>query len=145
MAGRTKREEVYLNSGVRCEMCVRPLAIQEMTLNHTRAQASFGKGEVRNDIENLACFCRECNAAKADMTTREFRRFVNTRKAELDKLEAEKRKLERSLRALTQEYEAKVRRIRAKAGEIQKEIDSSHFRYVRFLEQQKQGRDNAKE
>ena len=79
------------------------------------------------------------------MTTREFRRFVNTRKAELDKLEAEKRKLERSLRALTQEYEARVRRIRAQAGEIQKEIDSSHFRYVRFLEQQKQGRDNAKE
>ena len=33
----------------------------------------------------------------------------------------------------------------AQAGEIQKEIDSSRFRYVRFLEQQKQGRDNAKE
>ena len=145
MAGRTKREEVYLNAGGRCEMCGRPLALDEMTLDHTRAQASFGKGEVRNDIANLACFCRECNAAKADMTTREFRRFVNTRKAELDKLEAEKRKLERSLKALTQEYEAKLRRIRVKAGEIQKEIDSSHFRYVRFLEQQKQGRDNAKE
>ena len=134
MAGRTKREEVYLNAGGRCEMCGRPLALDEMTLDHTRAQASFGKGEVRNDIENLACFCRECNAAKAD-----------TRKAELDRLEAEKRKLERSLKALTQEYEAKVRRIMAQAGEIQKEIDSSRFRYVRFLEQQKQGRDNAKE
>ena len=145
MAGRTKREEVYLNAGGRCEMCGRPLALDEMTLDHTKAQASFGKGEVRNDIENLAYFCRECNAAKADMTTREFRRFVNTRKAELDKLEAEKRQLERSLRAITQEYEAKVRRIMAQAGEIQKEIDSSHFRYVRFLEQQKQGRDNAKE
>ena len=145
MAGRTKREEVYLNAGGRCEMCGRPLAFDEMTLDHTRAQSSFGKGEVRNDIENLACFCRECNAAKADMTPREFRRFVNTRKAELDRLEAEKRKLERSLKALTQEYEAKVRRIMAQAGEIQKEIDSSRFRYVRFLEQQKQGRDNAKE
>ena len=116
-----------------------------MTLDHTKAQTSFGKGEVRNDIENLACFCRECNAAKADMSPKEFRRFVNIRKAELDRLEAEKRKLERSLKALTQEYEAKVRRIMAQAGEIQKEIDSSRFRYVRFLEQQKQGRDNAKE
>ena len=143
MAGRTKREEVYLNAGGRCEMCGRPLALDEMTLDHTRAQSSFGKGEVRNDIENLAC--RECNAAKADMTPKAFRRFVNTRKAELDRLEAEKRKLERSLKALTQEYEAKVRRIMAQAGEIQKEIDSSRFRYVRFLEQQKQGRDNAKE
>ena len=126
-------------------MCGRPLALDEMTLDHTKAQASFGTGEVRNDIENLACFCRECNAAKADMTPKAFRRFVNTRKAELDRLEAEKRKLERSLKALTQEYEAKVRRIMAQAGEIQKEIDSSRFRYVRFLEQQKQGRDNAKE
>ena len=121
------------------------LALDEMTLDHTKAQASFGKGEVRNDIENLACFCRECNAAKADMTPKEFRRFVNTRKAELNKLEAEKRKLERSLKALTQEYEAKVRRIMAQAGELQKEIDSSRFRYVRFLEQHKLGRDNAKE
>ena len=145
MAGRTKREEVYLNAGGRCEMCGRPLALDEMTLDHTRAQASFGKGEVRNNIENLACFCGECNAAKANMTPKAFRRFVNTRKAELDRLEAEKRKLERSLKALTQEYEAKVRRIMAQAGEIQKEIDSSRFRYVRFLEQQKQGRDNAKE
>ena len=81
----TKREEVYLNAGGRCEMCGRPLALDEMTLDHTKAQASFGKGEVRNDIENLACFCRECNAAKADMTPKEFRRFVNTRKAELNK------------------------------------------------------------
>ena len=93
-------------------MCGRPLALDEMTRGHTKAQASFGKGEVRNDIENLACFCRECNEAKADMSPKEFLRFVNTRKAELNKLEAEKRKLERSLKVLTQEYEAKVRRIR---------------------------------
>ena len=120
MAGRTKREEVYLKAGGRCAICGRPLALDEMTIDHTKAQSSFGKGEVRNDIENLACFCRECNAAKA----------------ELGKLEAEKRKLERSLRALTQEYEAKVRRINAKAGELQKEIDSSRFRYVRYLNEQ---------
>ena len=145
MVGRTKREEVYLKAGGRCAVCGRTLALDEMTIDHTKAQSSFGKGEVRNDIGNLACFCRECNAAKADMTPKEFRKFVNTRKAELGKLEAEKRKLERSLKALTQEYEAKVRRIMAQAGEIQKEIDSSRFRYVRFLEQQKQGRDNAKE
>ena len=132
----TKREEVYLNAGGRCEMCGRPLAFDEMTLDHTKAQASFGKGEVRNDIENLACFCRECNAAKADMTPKEFRKFVNIRKAELDKLEADKRKLERSLKALTQEYEAKVRWINAKTGELQKEIDSSRFRYVRYLNEQ---------
>ena len=137
MAGsRTKREEVYLKAGGRCAICGRPLALDEMTIDHTKAQSSFGKGEVRNGIENLACFCRECNAAKADMTPKEFRKFVNTRKAELGKLEAEKRKLERSLRALTQEYEAKVRRINAKAGELQKEIDSSRFRYVRYLNEQ---------
>ena len=145
MAGRTKREEVYLKAGGRCAVCGRPLALNEMTIDHTKAQSSFGKGEVRNDIGNLACFCRECNAAKADMTPKEFRKFVNIRKAELDKLEADKRKLERSLKALTQEYEAKVRWINAKTGELQKEIDSSRFRYIRFLEQQKQGRDNAKE
>ena len=116
MAGRTKREEVYLKAGGCCAVFGRPLALDEMTIDHTKAQSSFGKGEVRNGIENLACFCRECNAAKADMTPKEFRKFVNTRKAELGKLEAEKRKLERSLRALTQEYEAKVRRINAKAG-----------------------------
>ena len=139
----TKREEVYLNAGGRCEMCGRPLALDEMTLDHTKAQASFGKGEVRNDIENLACFCRECNAAKADMTPKEFRKFVNVRKAELSKLEAEKRKLERSLRALTQEYEAKARRINAKATELQKEIDSSRFRYVRYLRTQED--DNQKQ
>ena len=145
MAGRTKREEVYLKAGGRCAVCGRPLALNEMTIDHTKAQSSFGKGEVRNDIENLACFCRECNAAKADMTPKDFRKFVNTRKAELDKLEAEKRKLERSLKVLTQEYEARVRRIRAQAGEIQKEIDSSRFRYVRFLEQQKKGREKEKD
>ena len=70
---------------------------------------------------------------------------MNIRKAELNKLEAEKRKLERSLKVLTQEYEAKVRRIMAQAGEIQKEIDSSRFRYVRFLEQQKKGREKEKD
>ncbi len=144
MAGRTKREEVYLKAGGRCAVCGRPLALNEMTIDHTKAQSSFGKGEVRNDIGNLACFCRECNAAKADMTPKEFRRFVNTRKAELDRLEAEKRKLERSLKVLTQEYEAKVRRIMAQAGEIQKEIDSSRFRYVRFLEAQKKGHEKIK-
>ena len=69
---------------------------------------------------------------------------MNIRKAGLDKLEAEKRQLERSLRAITQEYEAKVRRIRAQAGEIQKEIDSSRFRYVRFLEAQKKGHEKIK-
>ena len=58
---------------------------------------------------------------------------MNIRKAELNKLEAEKRKLERSLKVLTQEYGARVRRIRAQAGEIQKEIDSSRFRYVRYI------------
>lgn len=137
MAGsRTKREEVYLNAGGRCAVCGRPLALDEMTIDHTRAQSSFGKGEVRNDIGNLACFCRECNAAKTDMTPKDFRKFVNTRKAELDKLEAEKRKLERSLKALTQEYEAKVRKIKAHVGELQKEIDGSRFRYVRYLNEQ---------
>ena len=136
MAGRTKREEVYLKAGGRCAICGRPLALDEMTIDHTKAQSSFGKGEVRNDIENLACFCRECNATKADMTPKEFRKFVNIQKAELDKLEADKRKLERSLKALTQEYEAKVRWINAKTGELQKEIDSSRFRYVRYLNEQ---------
>lgn len=143
MAGRTKREEVYLKAGGRCAICGRPLALDEMTIDHTKAQSSFGKGEVRNDIGNLACFCRECNAAKADMTPKEFRKFVNVRKAELSKLEAEKRKLERSLRALTQEYEAKARRINAKAAELQKEIDSSRFRYVRYLRTQED--DNQKQ
>ena len=66
------------------------LALDEITLDHTKAQDSFGKGEVRNDIENLACFCRECNAAKADMSPKEFLRFVNIRKAKLDRIEAEK-------------------------------------------------------
>lgn len=70
------------------------------------------------------------------MTPKE-RRLVDTRKAELNKLEAEKRRVERSLKVLTQEYETKVRRIRAHAGEIQKEIDSSRFRYVSYLEEQK--------
>ena len=143
MAGRTKREEVYLNAGGRCQMCGRPLALDEMTLDHTIPQATFGKGEVRNDIGNLACFCRECNAAKADMTPREFRRFVNTRKADLSKLEAEKRKLDRSLKALTQEYEAKVRTINAQIGELQKKIDGSRFRYVRYLRTQED--DNQKQ
>ena len=145
MAGsRTKREEVYLNAGGRCAVCGRPLALDEMTIDHTRAQSSFGKGEVRNDIGNLACFCRECNAAKADMTPKDFRKFVNTRKAELDKLEAEKRKLERSLKALTQEYEAKVRKSKAHVGEIQKEIDGSRFRYVRYLSEQTKKSRNEK-
>ena len=140
---RTKREEVYLNAGVRCAVCCRPLALDEMTIDHTRAQSSFGKGEVRNDIGNLACFCRECNAAKADMNPKEFRKFVNVRKAELSKLEAEKRKLERSLRALTQEYEAKSRKINAQVGELQKVIDGSRFRYVRYLRTQEE--DNQKQ
>ena len=144
MAGsRTKREEVYLNAGGRCAVCCRPLALDEMTIDHTRAQSSFGKGEVRNDIGNLACFCRECNAAKADMNPKEFRKFVNVRKAELSKLEAEKRKLERSLRALTQEYEAKSRKINAQVGELQKVIDGSRFRYVRYLRTQEE--DNQKQ
>ena len=134
MAGsRTKREEVYLNAGGRCAVCGRPLALDEMTIDHTRAQSSFGKGEVRNDIGNLVCFCRECNAAKADVTPKEFHKFVNVRKAELSKLEAEKRKLERSLRALTQEYEAKSRKINAQVGEVQKVIDGWRFRYGRYL------------
>ena len=144
MAGsRTKREEVYLNAGGRCAVCCRPLALDEMTIDHTRAQSSFGKGEVRNDIGNLACFCRECNAAKADMTPKEFHKVVNVRKAELSKLEAEKRKLERSLRALTQEYEAKSRKINAQVGELQKVIDGSRFRYVRYLRTQEE--DNQKQ
>ena len=143
MAGRTKREEVYLKAGGRCAVCGRPLALDEMTIDHTKAQSSFGKGEVRNDIGNLACFCRECNAAKADMTPKEFHKFVNVRKAELSKLEAEKRKLERSLRALTQEYEAKSRKINAQVGELQKVIDGSRFRYVRYLRTQEE--DNQKQ
>ena len=48
MAGsRTKREEVYLNAGGRCAVCGRPLALDEMTLDHTKAQAVLSPRSAR--------------------------------------------------------------------------------------------------
>ena len=112
---KAKRRAIYEASSGRCFYCGCTLTMEEMTLDHIHAQSVFPEDEYADDVDNLVCCCRRCNNAKAAMSVKEFRKFVNTRNAELLKLEAERR------RAL------------ARADRLTQEIESRRFAYIRHL------------
>lgn len=92
-----KKKRVWENSGKRCTYCNHPLTYESMTLDHIVPLSAF-KDDLKSqghadDEDNLCVACSTCNSAKAAMSVKEFRKFVNTRNAELLKLEADYRKL----------------------------------------------------
>lgn len=76
-----------------------------MTIDHVQPKSTFTGEDVDND-ENLCAACRICNAAKAAMSTKEFRTFVNTRNNELLKLESDRRHLLRQAEAIQERMES---------------------------------------
>ena len=112
---KAKRKTIYEASSGRCFYCGCALDMEEMTLDHIHASSVCSEDEYADDIANLVCSCKVCNNAKAAMSVKEFKKFVNTRNAELLKLEAERRK------------------VLAKAGELTIEIESRRFAYIHHL------------
>ena len=112
---KAKRQAVLENSQGRCAYCRAPLTLETLTVDHIKPKSSFsGEGEA-DSIENLCACCKTCNTAKAAMSVKEFRTFVNSRNNELLKLEADRRK------AI------------ARAEHLSKEIESRKFEYIHHL------------
>lgn len=86
-----------------------------MTIDHIVPQSAF-KGTGNTDDEgNLCVACKTCNTAKAAMSVKEFRKWVNSRNSELLKLESERK--------------AAISRVE----ELSKVIDSKRFSYIHHL------------
>ena len=66
-------------------------------------------------MDNLCVCCKTCNAAKAAMTVKEFKKWINRKNGEVLKLEADQRKLIHQAEQLTSR------------------IESKEFEYIRFL------------
>lgn len=112
---KAKRQAVLEKSQGRCAYCRAPLTLETLTVDHIKPKSSFsGEGEA-DSIENLCACCKTCNTAKAAMSVKEFRTFVNSRNNELLKLEADRRK------AI------------ARAEHLSKEIESRKFDYIHHL------------
>jgi len=112
---KAKRKAVLEKSHGRCTYCHIPLTEESLTVDHIKPKSSFSGGGYADDIANLCACCKTCNAAKAAMSVKEFKTFVNTRNNELLKLEAERR------RAIAQ------------AEHLSSEIESKKFNYIHHL------------
>ena len=112
---KAKRQAVFEKSKGRCEYCHVPLTLNNLTVDHIKPKSSFSSEGEADSIENLCACCKTCNTAKAAMSVKEFRTFVNSRNNELLKLEADRRK------AI------------ARAEHLSMEIESKKFDYIHHL------------
>lgn len=110
-----KRKRVWDRSDHCCRYCHQPMKYESMTVDHIIPKSAFKDKGNADDEENLCAACKPCNAAKAAMSVKEFRKWVNTRNAELLKLESDRR--------------AAV----ARAEELSKQIEGRRFNYIHHL------------
>ena len=110
-----KKKRVWERSDHRCKYCHQPLKIETMTIDHLIPRSAFKDTCLADDEDNLCVACKTCNTAKAAMSVKEFRTWVNTRNNELLKLEAERRSAV------------------ARAEELSKQIEGKHFAYIHHL------------
>lgn len=62
------RNEVYARTEGRCALCGKFVRFDQFTVDHIVPLAKGGT----NDIENLQCTCKHCNAMKQDLSKEEF-------------------------------------------------------------------------
>lgn len=112
-----KRKRIWEMSDKHCTYCHTPLTYETMTVDHIIPQSAFvdKDGEYADDESNLCVACKTCNCAKAAMSRKAFKTFINTRNSELQKLEAERRSAIRQAEHLSQQ------------------IDSKRFDYIHYI------------
>lgn len=114
----TKKKQIWDASGHRCSYCRAPLTFKAATIDHITPKSAFKQAGEADKEENLCIACKTCNTAKAAMSVKEFRKWVNIRHGELLKLEAEQRS------AI------------ARAKELSKEIKGKKFTFIHHLRKQ---------
>ena len=114
----TKKKRIWDASGHRCSYCHAPLTFKEATIDHITPKSTFKQAGEADKEENLCVACKACNTAKAAMSVKEFRKWVNIRHGELLKLEADRRA------AIT------------RAEELSKEIEGKKFTFIHHLRKQ---------
>lgn len=114
----TKKKRIWDASDHRCSYCHQPLTFENMTMDHIVSQSAVKSPKKANADSNLCVACKTCNSAKAAMSIKEFRTFVNRRNNELLKLEADRR--------------AAIARV----SELDKEIESRKFAFIHYLRNQ---------
>lgn len=113
-----KKKRIWDASDHRCSYCHQPLTFATMTLDHIVPKSAAKNSEEADAESNLCIACKTCNTAKAAMSTKEFRTFVNRRNSELLKLESDRR--------------AAIARV----FELDKQIDSRRFVFIHHLRNQ---------
>ena len=63
-----KRNDIYERTKGRCALCGKFIRFDQFTVDHVIPLAKGGT----NDIENLQCTCKHCNAMKQDLSEDEF-------------------------------------------------------------------------
>lgn len=114
----TKKKRIWDASGHRCSYCHAHLTFKEATIDHITPKSTFKQASEADKEENLCVACKACNTAKAAMSVKEFRKWVNIRHGELLKLEADRRA------AIT------------RAEELSKEIEGKRFTFIHHLRKQ---------
>lgn len=64
----TTRNDIYERTKGRCALCGKFIRFDQFTVDHIIPLAKGGT----NDIENLQCTCKQCNAMKQDLSEDEF-------------------------------------------------------------------------
>ena len=104
---KAKRQAVLENSHGRCAYCNTPLTLETLTVDHIKPKSAFASEGDADILDNLCACCKICNTAKAAMSVKKFKTFVNSRNNELLKLEAERRRAIALAEHLSQEIESK--------------------------------------
>lgn len=64
----SRRERLHAETNGCCIYCGRPVALEEMEVEHIVPKAQGGA----DALSNVICSCPQCNASKKDMTLREY-------------------------------------------------------------------------
>ena len=117
------RLRAWEKSGGRCCYCRRPLALDEITIEHISPQSKCNSKQNADTDGNIIACCSKCNTAKGDMSVHEFAQSINTKNQSLLQIEAERKTL------------------LAKVSSLNQAIESKRFAYIRYL-RDKQGDDS---
>ena len=114
---RERRLVAWERTGGRCCYCKRPLALNEITIEHITPQSKFFSKEEADADNNIIACCSKCNTAKGDLTVEEFANSILSKNQALLEIEKERKSLLVKALALTQQ------------------INSKKFSYVQYLRQ----------
>lgn len=104
-------------TGGRCCYCKRPLALDQITVEHIIPQSKFSSKADANTKENTIACCSKCNTAKGNMSIDEFLQSVISQNQSLLQIEKERKELLVKVSTLTQR------------------LYSSKFAYIQYLRQ----------